>query len=64
MKTTVNYRKPTATINLYGEADTNLNARRMVLTTCRYVLTNYGPFIYGLAIISGLCILTLIGALS
>lgn len=40
-----------ATINLYGEADTNLNARRQVLTICRYVLTNYGPFIYGLFIL-------------
>lgn len=57
------YRKPKATINLYGAMATNLNARRMALTTCRYVLTNYGPFIYGLAIISGLFILTLIGAL-
>ncbi len=58
MKAAVNLKKPKATINLYGEADTNLNRRRQVLTTCRHVLTNYGPLVYGLVI------LALIGALS
>lgn len=47
-----------ATINLYGETDTKLNCKRMALTACRYVLTNYGPLVYGLVI------LTLIGVLS